>query len=769
MLFDDDEQLEVRHVVSLAHYDVSIYSGGDETPEGELFIKRNALCLSRRKDHTSVATPDKQSSKPFFLFSENCSDKEDFYFALLRSQEKQPKPLQYEMKDIITLVQKIHSSEENLQTRWINAIMGRVFLALYKTSDIKNFLRAKIKKKISRVKTPGFLSKIALQNIYMGDSAPIITNPKLRDLTVNGEVIIEADVRYSGNFRIEVAAAARIDLGARFKAREVNLVLAVDLKRVDGHMLLKIKPPPSNRFWVCFQSQPRIDMSIEPIVSSRQITYTLILRQIEKRIKEVVAESLVFPNWDDSPFFATEKKSRRGGIWADDIEADEKDQKEIDKSAIIEPESLEEKDVVETSNSGENVIKIEREDSGPSPDADTSIPKTSTSPQNKTSNQNPSPVFNFPADKMVDSSHTLDTQSHIEKSSNSFRPGSFPISSSPIVGTDSTTADAFKVTHKADHSHAIAAFSALSQINSPSSFSGSNPHISKSEKQKSDSFIPSLDSCLEKKTQSDTFETYSSVASTSKNVKLPFFSSNTGYTSNTLDKQETISSRSADTGLQKDNPSSSPGQTSTTEFKRLSIATMNNAAATAKKWSLIAFQRNIDQKNDSIPENGLSGSLVMGRGQPLPPPGVPLPPPSKKTRTAPIPVPKRRIPSVDTSEKFIPNKISTSTENTPLQALSLPSTTVKRSYERSSVMIESTNDSLLSAPMSHTNLEKALTEDEQSIAIPRINFSRNDSDKQKITGNLGKNGKIGHTKTNMTNTTRSKSEMNSVDTEYINS
>lgn len=32
----------------------------------------------------------------------------------------------------------------------------------------------------------------------------------------------------------------------------------------------------------------------------------------------------------------------------------------------------------------------------------------------------------------------------------------------------------------------------------------------------------------------------------------------------------------------------------------------------------------------------------MGRGQPLPPPGVPLPLPDKKTKTAPIPVPKRK-------------------------------------------------------------------------------------------------------------------------------
>jgi len=171
MLFDDDEQLEVRHVVSLAHHKVSIYSGGDETPEGELFIKRNALCLSRRTDVGEI-TPDGKASKPFFLFSENCSEKEDFYFALLRNQERRPDskynppiPLQYDVKDIITLVQRLHSSEEHLQTRWINAVIGRVFLALYKTPEVENFVRAKITKKISRVKTPSFLSKISLRHI----------------------------------------------------------------------------------------------------------------------------------------------------------------------------------------------------------------------------------------------------------------------------------------------------------------------------------------------------------------------------------------------------------------------------------------------------------------------------------------------------------------------------------------------------------------------------------------------------------------------------
>ncbi|CRK13856.1 hypothetical protein BN1708_017199, partial [Verticillium longisporum] len=97
---------------------------------------------------------------------------------------------------------------------------------------------------------------------------------------------MEADVKYNGNFRMEVAATARLDLGSRFKVREVDLVLAVVLHKLDGHVFFKIKPPPSNRVWFSFQTMPKMEMTIEPIVSSRQITYTLILRQIEHRMKE---------------------------------------------------------------------------------------------------------------------------------------------------------------------------------------------------------------------------------------------------------------------------------------------------------------------------------------------------------------------------------------------------------------------------------------------------------------------------------------------------
>ena len=45
MLYDDIQQLEVRYVISLEYHEVDIFNGGGFVPEGELWIKRNAIRL----------------------------------------------------------------------------------------------------------------------------------------------------------------------------------------------------------------------------------------------------------------------------------------------------------------------------------------------------------------------------------------------------------------------------------------------------------------------------------------------------------------------------------------------------------------------------------------------------------------------------------------------------------------------------------------------------------------------------------------------------
>ncbi|KAG5664310.1 hypothetical protein KAF25_008044 [Fusarium avenaceum] len=658
MLFDDEEQVEVRHVVSLAYHEISIYSGGDVTPEGELFIKRNAICLSRKQPSTELGL-ESPMSKPFFLFSENCSAKEDFYFALLKNQEQSygvdgqvPKPLHFDVKNIISLVQKLHSTEENVHSRWVNALLGRVFLGVNKTKDIEAFIREKLTKKISRVKRPSFLTNITINGIDTGESAPYFTNLKLRDLTVEGECVVEADVKYSGNARIEIAATAKIDLGARFKAREVNLVLAAVLKRAEGHMLFKIKPPPSNRIWVTFQSMPKMEMDIEPIVSARQITYTVILRQIENRIKEVIAETVVLPFWDDMPFFKTEHKQWRGGIFEGDNATVPTDDAESivaaagDVGAVSQMDAA--PDVSEETRPLEKSYTIPVMESAPPPTGlfGRRLSRAGTNPQASAS--------------------STSVESKGPSASPVLRPKISKTSLEPVVGTDEAHADIFKPsTSPPDHAtNYMAALHSRSHDASPRPPTATDaPLESSSASQRSSRSSRSSSSANE--------ALNSGVTDESQKTPVPIGRRNTtsstgsgSYTderpgSSTASMRESIKSQTGSLGrtffTRREHPEiptheeeqeesnydessqdQHQNQGQNLNHRQTTLAAVSNAALQAKQWGWNAYQRHKEARRQAEQAGHLDLTQPMGRGQPLPPPGTPLPKPTNgMTRIAP--------------------------------------------------------------------------------------------------------------------------------------
>ncbi|KAJ2903366.1 PH domain-containing protein [Zalerion maritima] len=681
MLFDDEDQTEVRYVISLLLHDISLYSGGDEIPEGELFIKRNAICLSRKRD--GRPEPDANLSKPFYLFSENCSAKEDFYFSLLRNQEqvlgaktKSPRPLQFDTKHIIDLVQRLYAVEDNAETRWLNAVVGRIFLGVYQTTDVQDFIREKITKKISRIKRPSFLTHIVVRRIDFGESAPFITNPRLKDLTVQGECVTEADVRYTGSFRIEIGTTAKVDIG--HFTREVTLVLAVVLKKVEGHALFKIKPPPSNRLWVAFTSMPKLEMTIEPIVSSRQITWNIVLNQIESRIREVFAESMVLPFWDDTPFFRTEHKKWRGGIWADD-------------EAVRAPSSPE-----TAVAQGGNVDEVERFEqggdgaSGP-PKRETNGGKDATGTEKSDSNSSsilsnpestatptptppiapsPSPsLFSrrlagnaFLSPKSTATASGSDPKNPGSTASRAPRTGSFSSALMPIVGTDNAHSDVFKASTPPDAVNVASRIASLSgkmqQMHEPPASTpyGSPARPSSLSKPSS---IQSVTSSKDADTEGTTHPgpPRSDTTLTSSTTNTTASSTDSGITPISPVSSK-FSLRSHPTALplargffsRKDESQSSLNSSGTAtlsatagETKRgTTLAAVSNAALQARQWGLSALKRN-ENKGVEGEAPHIDLSQPMGRGQPLPPPGVPLPMPDKKTPTAPIRPGKRNL------------------------------------------------------------------------------------------------------------------------------
>ncbi|PGH08311.1 hypothetical protein AJ79_05998 [Helicocarpus griseus UAMH5409] len=625
MLYDDAEQIEVRYVISLAHHNVSIYGGGELIPESELWIKRNAICLTRKPDSIPDALASRSSTLPFYLFSENLSEKEDFYFAILKNLEKipdspdsPPTPQHYDVKHIITLVQRLHSSEEHLQTRWINALMGRLFLAMYKTPNLEAFIRNKITKKISRVKKPNFITKISLQKIDAGEGAPLITNPRLKDLTIDGDCCVEADVNYSGNFRLEVAATARIELGTRFKPREVDLVLSVVLKSLKGHGLMRFKPPPSNRLWVSFETMPHMEMAIEPIVSSRQITYGVILRAIESRIREVVAETLVHPFWDDIPFLDTEHETFRGGIWQHAPKP---------PPGTVIPDETGEQQETPGQDSPVAVDGPSRTEMASSPPSMPELPQPALTGR-RSSKSIPSHLADVNSSTFPGAEKT----SRMEPP-RAIRSQTFSHVADPIVTADSAKIDHSVWDSKLEDRNATTTMIEISNRSQPNSPAGT-PVGS-----------PPKETSLHKRpirTNSIVSEETRPIDVRPRTPSTADGSSPSTLSSSNSRRSSTLSLRSETT---KNKIPASPTTSDMLNFKgteRQVIGSIGSAAAAARKWGLNVFGRGGES---SAKEDDKTPMPVhpIGRGRPLPPPGTPLPPPERfNFMSNTIPKPKRK-------------------------------------------------------------------------------------------------------------------------------
>ena len=315
--------------------------------DGELFMRRNAIRIvgsapSRSSQLSPAVDGDRtahQRRPQWFIFCKNTVTMEDWYHSLIQASlmpettstkhpsasslpsgftdNGDPVGPMFSKEDMSSLLTSLDSYPDPIPLRWLNALVGRIFFSVYRTAWLEDYITRKMMKKISRVRTPGFLGDIRVQEVDIGRRAPGFSRPMLKTLTSEGEASMEVASHYSGEIRITISTTLTISLGSRFKPYTIPLVLAVVLRSLEGNLLLHVKPPPSNRLWFGFTALPKMEIDVEPVVSERKVQWGMVTRLIEGRIRELLNESLVVPNMDDVPFFDSRASAFRGGIFAD--------------------------------------------------------------------------------------------------------------------------------------------------------------------------------------------------------------------------------------------------------------------------------------------------------------------------------------------------------------------------------------------------------------------------------------------------------------------
>jgi hypothetical protein len=335
--YDSERQQHTVMTLNVKEYNVSIYP--KLQTENELYGRATTLRLvpallikeeeAYGQNVVSCTLSDQDiTCSPTRVLYLNCcrrTDKEDWYFGLLKAQHSIADPIksaQYTMVDnthfspisMFRLITQVQSSQSHRDAAWLNAVMGRIFLAMYKTDRLKEILVNKLRIKLDKTKRPTFLDEILIRSVDIGESVPFITDPKLISLTQQGQVIVEANVDYRGGLTIEIETNLNWSYSSKMKPIRMNLILAAKLRKLNGRLMFKLKAPPSNRYWLAFFEMPDMEWKITPIVADKHIKWSLVTNAIESKIREIFLETYVLPNMDDTAFC---KSDGDGGIFGE--------------------------------------------------------------------------------------------------------------------------------------------------------------------------------------------------------------------------------------------------------------------------------------------------------------------------------------------------------------------------------------------------------------------------------------------------------------------
>lgn len=352
---------------------------------------------------------------------------------------------------------------------------------------------------------------------------------------------------------------------------------------------------------------------------------------------------------------------------------------------------------------------------------------TVNSPSSTYSRKAAKSAMDLTSTESMGSSSGVERTSSLPEKPKALRSGSFS-SSSPIVSTDAINADVFKPSTPPESSHAVNAMAALSSSNptihspvgSPArgnklgsqSSKASSRHSDLSEKLSHEELTP----------QPSSSKPIATTGQSSSRPPSPASMSGASFS----DAQSTKSFGSFGFGKDSRRDTSSSGNSA--ESKKLTLTAVTNAAATAKQWGWNALQRRNGGKADESPEPASSRPLVMGRGQPLPPPGVPLPRP-QKTPTAPIPVPRRKPiapPELPSKEHVKPSLEAR--QSHPLPPPFLP----KRRSRGSSSEVSGDGLFVVSAPQGDSEPTTPLTESAPSYVKPWVeDFEETEQDNRR--------------------------------------
>ena len=314
LLYPSNSMDQVWQALFIPDFDITI-----DAIASELFYRDHPIVIKHKLHHEIL-----------FIYCDSASEKEEWYYKLLRAQ-KLPiysdnaslsafyhdlEPVRAYEAGIQKLMTILDANKDQNSPEWLNALLGRAFISIHSNLRIKKKIIESISRILSHSHHPesSFLGDIVIREIDVGDSIPIISNPKLLSISETGDLCIEMDLEYTGGIALELATVASISVDAwvdYVKPITVPILVRVSITKFCARVLIKMRPLwESHRIWIGLYRHPEVilELNMEPIISNKLVKLELVNQVIESRIKDALEEFLILPNMEDFAFWDSDEE-----------------------------------------------------------------------------------------------------------------------------------------------------------------------------------------------------------------------------------------------------------------------------------------------------------------------------------------------------------------------------------------------------------------------------------------------------------------------------
>lgn len=232
-----------------------------------------------------------------YVYAANASEKEDWLLALRRASGTQPEVdaarAQLDFPGFMEgFAAQLGALDADPMGAMLSSLAARVMFNIHTAAEIEALIKERFAKKTATLPRPFFVGDLELEEVCLGRSAPILSNGRVHSVTHHGEWTGSVDVFYGGGLTLKIKTAITSPV-------HVPVGVNVQVRRLSGRLMLKMKPPPSDRLWYAFYRLPDYDLAIEPVVSSIPITWSFVQSAALKKVEEALLEFVVLPNMDD--------------------------------------------------------------------------------------------------------------------------------------------------------------------------------------------------------------------------------------------------------------------------------------------------------------------------------------------------------------------------------------------------------------------------------------------------------------------------------------